>query len=644
MYEGRLMTLRCDGRTPLHLAASAGQVHVLEVLLKRNAKIEAQDRDGRTPLHVAARAGQENVVKVLLKRKAHIEAQDTDGWTPLHLAACSGEMDIVRCLLYNNASVDTHDISQATPLDKAVRNGHDAVALLLAKCGADFNVKDQAYDLYRPVLLHVIVFLLENEGSTSSRNGEHVFERLLRHSLHFVLSSAFASVQGRLMEEVSLWRQLNKLSSKIEAVNVIQRCLDFWHQQSTDGTELTEIPEEVANEGTASVEMYISALTKSSSSTYRHKICVVGPTTAGKTSLIKSLTRGESTLEEIDTRTVGIDLFSHHFESDGKQHEVTFWDFAGHDVYHAAHTVFFSRRTLFLLAVDLAKYASVLPHANERAQIAEAKTKRFVDEHVFHWLRLILTRLPEATIAFIGTKTDLVGDDVVDEIHADLEGQIASWCDGQSALQKEQEQARKTNRHSGSWLDMRKKLTVAVQGWLAVSSTDVNSIQMATKRLERLVVSQRRGFLMPDTYSSVLESIQKRREAHGSSLAAQVKQMFAKKEEALKWLVQELPTLRKQGCELVMRTLHELGDVLWYDVSVVAGKLKDQTCLAPDLVINLVRELISHELFELMNSTDGSSTSLSLTSRQMAYEAISGHVVSKCGRKSSRVVAASMAS
>ncbi|GLE06705.1 hypothetical protein PINS_up016112, partial [Pythium insidiosum] len=39
--------------------------------------------------------------------------------------------------------------------------------------------------------------------------------------------------------------------------------------------------------------------------------------------------------------------------------------------------------------------------------------------------------------------------------------------------------------------------------------------------------------------------------------------------------------------------------VLWYDTSLVAGALKDQACLAPDLIVDLVREVVSHELFEL---------------------------------------------
>ena len=43
------------GRTPLQLAATAGQVEVVEALLKNNADPNAMDQYGSTPLHEASR-------------------------------------------------------------------------------------------------------------------------------------------------------------------------------------------------------------------------------------------------------------------------------------------------------------------------------------------------------------------------------------------------------------------------------------------------------------------------------------------------------------------------------------------------------------------------------------------------------------
>ena len=49
-----------DGRTYLHLAASRGNVQVMELLLKKGAKANVQDSHGSTPLTFAAGGGQQN--------------------------------------------------------------------------------------------------------------------------------------------------------------------------------------------------------------------------------------------------------------------------------------------------------------------------------------------------------------------------------------------------------------------------------------------------------------------------------------------------------------------------------------------------------------------------------------------------------
>lgn len=48
--------------TPLHIAASNGQVELLEVLLESGANLYAKDRENRTPLDLAKEEGQARVV------------------------------------------------------------------------------------------------------------------------------------------------------------------------------------------------------------------------------------------------------------------------------------------------------------------------------------------------------------------------------------------------------------------------------------------------------------------------------------------------------------------------------------------------------------------------------------------------------
>ncbi len=57
---------RRDGRTPLHLAASLGNLAITQLLLWANADVNAVDFDGRTCLFYARSSGSQEVVNLLL--------------------------------------------------------------------------------------------------------------------------------------------------------------------------------------------------------------------------------------------------------------------------------------------------------------------------------------------------------------------------------------------------------------------------------------------------------------------------------------------------------------------------------------------------------------------------------------------------
>lgn len=70
--DPRLLEARCvlTERTPLMVAAKAGHVKVVKVLLELGANINAQDRFGITPVMLAAANGHKEVVSLLLKAGA----------------------------------------------------------------------------------------------------------------------------------------------------------------------------------------------------------------------------------------------------------------------------------------------------------------------------------------------------------------------------------------------------------------------------------------------------------------------------------------------------------------------------------------------------------------------------------------------
>jgi len=74
------------GWTPLHYAASSGQVAVIEFLLENSAYIDAESPNGSTPLMMAAMYGSPEAVKVLIQAGADLNIKNQLGLSALDFA------------------------------------------------------------------------------------------------------------------------------------------------------------------------------------------------------------------------------------------------------------------------------------------------------------------------------------------------------------------------------------------------------------------------------------------------------------------------------------------------------------------------------------------------------------------------------
>ncbi|XP_058824027.1 uncharacterized protein LOC131684839 [Topomyia yanbarensis] len=126
-----------NGWTPLHFAARAGHIEIVNALLTKGANVDATRNDSWTPLHFAVLNGHTEVVKTLLTRGVPIDVTTNGGFTSLHVAAQNGLTEVVNTLLTKGAKVDATQIDGWTPLHVAALNGHtEVVYTLLTNCAS----------------------------------------------------------------------------------------------------------------------------------------------------------------------------------------------------------------------------------------------------------------------------------------------------------------------------------------------------------------------------------------------------------------------------------------------------------------------------------------------------------------------------
>lgn len=92
------------GWTPLMYAAYVGHDNIVHLLLDHHVDVNARtSKNGATALMLAASCGNVSVVEFLLQSGAKIDIQDKRGWTCLFYATYQGHQKVVELLLENHA-------------------------------------------------------------------------------------------------------------------------------------------------------------------------------------------------------------------------------------------------------------------------------------------------------------------------------------------------------------------------------------------------------------------------------------------------------------------------------------------------------------------------------------------------------------
>lgn len=177
-----------SGASSLVLASYAGDIGMMEVLLKHGAGVELPDVEGRTSLHKAAERDQVEAVALLVKHGADLKSHDIHGRTPICIAVAKGSLNTAKLLL------------SAVP-KRAEGEPKDDFVPVIAAMDSFFSEEDPVYHDWAPDMFALILSFLPDVNQYSTVPLIHhvlcVAHAPLRHQWMLELLARGVDVEAR---------------------------------------------------------------------------------------------------------------------------------------------------------------------------------------------------------------------------------------------------------------------------------------------------------------------------------------------------------------------------------------------------------------------------------------------------------------
>ncbi|RKO89799.1 ankyrin repeat-containing domain protein, partial [Blyttiomyces helicus] len=105
------------GRTALHWAVARGDARMARMLLREGAEPRVRDANGRTPVHMAMGADDGRAcLREMVETLSAGEDCDNERLTPLHWAVLHHRVDMVQAVLASGGNPRTADVEGKLPL------------------------------------------------------------------------------------------------------------------------------------------------------------------------------------------------------------------------------------------------------------------------------------------------------------------------------------------------------------------------------------------------------------------------------------------------------------------------------------------------------------------------------------------------
>ncbi|KAH9629346.1 hypothetical protein HF086_017721 [Spodoptera exigua] len=164
------------GFSPLHWACKEGHIKIVEMLIRRGARINVTNMGDDTPLHLAAAHGHRPIVQLLLQNRVDVNFTNEHGNSPLHYACFWGYSAIAEDLLMAGALVSLANKDGDTPLDKTRGQLVQRLHELATQQGQDLKkiqFKDQSWlGLKTRIFLHNTITSKTNSSNAPLLAGE----------------------------------------------------------------------------------------------------------------------------------------------------------------------------------------------------------------------------------------------------------------------------------------------------------------------------------------------------------------------------------------------------------------------------------------------------------------------------------------
>ncbi len=130
-----------NGMTPIMLAASQGNVEIIDLLFTQGADPNKRGSMKRTALQYAVEKNHLEAAKRLLSYGADIDAYDNGRLTPLIMAASRGYTELGLLFIEKGADVNVQHVDGWTALIDATAHGDVKLVRALLEVGADKELK-----------------------------------------------------------------------------------------------------------------------------------------------------------------------------------------------------------------------------------------------------------------------------------------------------------------------------------------------------------------------------------------------------------------------------------------------------------------------------------------------------------------------